>query len=1234
MATEVLDIVVRQRGARVVARDIERIGIAATSASRSVSALQRSLSTAQGSLQRVNATTRAATTSMRGFGGAAVGAKRSLTALGTGVALVGGALTLLFIRPLQFAIRAAGDFQEAMNLTAVLLNIDRTAEAFTELSNRAKELGITTVFSATQAAEGMQFLAKAGFEANEVLAAIGPTTDLAAAANLDLGRAADIATNILRGFRLTVGEFPAAVDILASAFTRSNATIEDFANSFKEAGPVAVEFNQRFSDVAAVLASLADAGIKTSKAGFALRRILVNIEKDATKLAPVLNEAGISIREVGEDGVEVLRPLNEIFVDIAKSSLTTADKIQLFGVRALAASGVITNSAEELEKFAKILEADFGRAAAVGGARLLGFKGAVRELNSALEGLGIAIAEAGLLDFLEFLTDKVKIAVRAFADLPKPIRAFIGFATAAAAIAALLTLKIGLLIIALAILKGTNGAAGAAEAIKGLGTALKATSLFFLTNPIGLFITALGVLGVALFLARDDVIEFGESQFTVGDIVSETADGIVASFGRAQKAAEDFKNAGKEAVEALEEAEKKSVFGDFFILQLFQIQLGFGVLVRIASAAFEAIKDQFRSPILFKIGDESQAAKDARAVAEAGGDSIIDNFARRIVAQGGFGQILLEEFDQGVQNILAADKDLQDRLTKSQKEREDAAKRAAELIGGGADDRETVGTGISKGEFERRIRQFGILTASLEDLTQTQQTLLKATITLDNAIEVNAQTADGAAAIFERLGEKVFAELERSLDPVNAALFEQARAMKDLELAADAGAISVERLARAQELLAVKSREALLKLVDFQKGLSTSEALTEGLRSGFEKFTDSLGNLFASVRDVVSDTLGGLLDEVNKFVTTGEADFRGFALNVIASIQKIILQMIVLQGIRAFETTIKEGKGFAEFAKALFGPRLKEPGVRDTTLQQPGRVVGGGFEVAGPAFGTAEATRAQELERRRFIQTAPGADLGKSPADPVHSSLTPDSPGVVAIRDGIGMKVDQSKVATVEQLTQILASIRVQNEAMRAAGVTGSSGTAAVTSSLETVTETTDRGLVENKNEVAKQGGIVDKTTQQGFQNNIATAVTVGGNIVRALASGTQADQLGAIGSIIGAVVGSFTPIGPAGGAAIGGQLGGLAGALQEGGVLRGNQVGQPFLVGERGPELFVPPTTGMVIPSDMLGALGGQPIINLQVVNVDDPQAIPEAITTREGEKAILNVLTRNRGKLKEILA
>ncbi len=1233
MATEVLDIVVRQRGARVVARDIAKIGIAADTSARSLRTLQNGLKSAQGALQRVQATTAAASTNMKAFGGAAAGAKRSLTALGTGVALIGGAITAALIRPLAGAVRAAGDFQAAMNLTGVLANVERTGESFKALEDKAKSLGITTVFSAVQAAEGMQFLAKAGFEANEILAAIEPTTNLAAAANIDLARAADIATNILRGFQQTTDQLPAAIDTLTSAFTSSNTNIEELGKTFAAVGPIAVKAGQQFKDVAAVTSALADAGIKGQKAGIALRRIFINLQTDSAKLSPILSRIGVSLFEVGEDGVKKLRPLDKIFKDIANSSATTQDKIRLFGARAIAAAGIIEDSAPSLEKFADRIGSDVGRAAEVAEARLLGFNGAMLELRSALEGLGIAIAEAGLLDFLEFVTDKVKGAVRAFTQLPKPIRAFIGFGAAAAAVLAILTLKIGLLIIAISVLSGSGGFLGLVGVLGKVGTALKTVSLFFVTNPIGLMVTALAALGVALFLARDKLIEFGDSQFRVKDLVSAAWDDITERFEEGGTAAENAVKKSKDAIKELEEAEKKSTFGDVFITGFLLIQAASITALRFIGSQFDIFIETLKRKLGFfsRVFEAFQTGGIVAAFVEAGKDSG-DGFVTAL------GKGLGELPDIFAEEILSSLEVLGDAEKKFLAERDKNLPKGGTLPPPGTPKGKELPIPISEGELKRRQNALNALTASLNTATEVEKKLFAAETALNDARRVGAGLISEQTEEFirQRQATLIFEELERAIDPVAAAMFEEERALRDVDAAAKAAGISGERLARTQELVKEKFRDARLEIKEFQEQLGTGEAITEGLRKGFEDFNDSLGTMFSNIREVTANTLDGMLDEVNNFITTGEADFRGFALSVIAEIQKIILKLFVLQSIRAFEQTIEQGKGVGEFAKAFFGPRLKatEPGAAQAGAPAPGAPAPGGvttatgFQLQGPQFGGGAAAA--------IAEQVPG----KSPGDPVHSSITADSPGLTTLNENLGLKLDQSKTATVEQLVQLNSSVTNLTSQL-AAGAAGPGGVGAgrtdpVTGALEGVAATTGQGLVENKAEVQRQGGIVDKTTSQGFKDNIGTAINVGGNIVRALTSGSKGDQGAAIGSILGAIAGGIIG-GPAGaqiGASLGGQAGGIAGSLQSGGAITGAGVNRPFLVGERGPELFMPPTTGMVVPNDALGRMGAPPEVNVQVINIDDAKAIPEAISTREGENAVMNIITRNKGRLREIIA
>lgn len=161
---------------------------------------------------------------------------------------------------------------------------------------------------------------------------------------------------------------------------------------------------------------------------------------------------------------------------------------------------------------------------------------------------------------------------------------------------------------------------------------------------------------------------------------------------------------------------------------------------------------------------------------------------------------------------------------------------------------------------------------------------------------------------------------------------------------------------------------------------------------------------------------------------------------------------------------------------------------------------------------------------------------------------------------------------------------------------------------------------------------------EDGFKDAFAVAgeafkqfVETGKVDIRSLGSEILAVAAKAIAKL--AVLSALNSLsGLAGGGGLGGALGGLATSLLGRAVGGPVSPGRSFIVGERGPELFTPPATGRVVPTDQLGMGGAN--VNVQVVNVDDPSTVPKAMGTKAGEQVILNTIQRNRGRLREVLA
>jgi len=310
------------------------------------------------------------------------------------------------------ALRTAAQFESAMNQVAAVSGA--TGKDFKDLESLAKDLGETTSFSASQAAEGMSFLAMAGFEVNDILESMPGVLNLAAAGQMDLAMASDIASNILTGFGKDASEMANAVDVLAKTFTSSNTNLVQLGEAMAYVAPVANSAGLQFEEVSAAVGLLGNAGIQASMAGTALRGAISRLLSPTAESEKILNRLGITAL----DSAGNLLPLNKIIEQLEKSGATTADILTIFGDRAgPGISALVDQGSESLRELTKELENSGGTAQDIADKQLEGLNGALKRLQSAFEGLMITIADSGLLDaatrLIERLTESVgKLAER------------------------------------------------------------------------------------------------------------------------------------------------------------------------------------------------------------------------------------------------------------------------------------------------------------------------------------------------------------------------------------------------------------------------------------------------------------------------------------------------------------------------------------------------------------------------------------------------------------------------------------------------------------------------------------------------------------------------------------------------------------------------------------------------------------------------------------------------------
>ena len=219
--------------------------------------------------------------------------------------------TLAFLRNALVAVAAIRVFASlTADLVAfsdemlVVKAVTQATEAqFAQLKETAQGLGATTRFTAAEAAQGMAFLARAGFEVGEVIGSIPAVLDLAAAANLDLGNAADIASNLMTSFGLSVSDLPNIMDTLVFTANNANTTVQQLADGLKLFAPIASQLGIDLQTASAGMAILGDAGIQSSLAGTGLRRVITDLEAPTGNLAKALEIMGISFDEVRPSSV-------------------------------------------------------------------------------------------------------------------------------------------------------------------------------------------------------------------------------------------------------------------------------------------------------------------------------------------------------------------------------------------------------------------------------------------------------------------------------------------------------------------------------------------------------------------------------------------------------------------------------------------------------------------------------------------------------------------------------------------------------------------------------------------------------------------------------------------------------------------------------------------------------------------------------------------------------------------
>jgi TP901 family phage tail tape measure protein len=237
----------------------------------------------------------------------------------------------------------------------------------------------------------MLFLARAGFDVSETMETIDDALRLAQAGALDLGSAADIATNVLTGFRLETDQATRVVDVLALAANSANTDVMQLGQAMKFVAPVAAGVGVELETAAAAIGALSDAGLQATMAGTGLRRVLGTLEQPTSSEAEVLKRLGIELSEVEVSSVGLVAALKRL----QKSGIDTGTALELFGDRGGPAFSVLVNSIPKIEAMDTKLQGAAGTAERIAAIMDDNLNGALLAVKSAFEAVILAMGELG-----------------------------------------------------------------------------------------------------------------------------------------------------------------------------------------------------------------------------------------------------------------------------------------------------------------------------------------------------------------------------------------------------------------------------------------------------------------------------------------------------------------------------------------------------------------------------------------------------------------------------------------------------------------------------------------------------------------------------------------------------------------------------------------------------------------------------------------------------------------------
>ncbi|MFD1205705.1 phage tail tape measure protein, partial [Sporosarcina contaminans] len=479
-------------------------------------AFQREIVETESKLKHFETQLASSQSKLKAFGDSAVEAGQKMKDAGAKITSAGKELSTKVTAPLvgvaAIAAKIGSDFEAGMSKVQAISGA--SGDEIVLLTEKAREMGATTQFSASEAADALSYMAMAGWKTNDMLSGIDGIMALAAASGEDLALTADILTDGLTAFGLSAADSGRFADVLAAASSNANTNVAMLGESFKYVAPLAGAMGYTAEDTALALGLMANAGIKSSQAGTSLKTMFANLAKPTKAMKNAMEDLGISLT----DSQGNMKTMDTVLQDLrtAFGGLSETQQAQysatIFGKEAMAGALSIINASEaDYNKLSKAINNSDGAAQQMAKTMTDNLQGRLKEMQSALEEAAISIynnlqpALEKIVAFIQKLADwfnnlspaaqNTIIAIAGVVAAIGPLLVIIG--TLVASLGAVFT-AIGTFSSAMAVV--TTGAAAATPAVGALAAVISA-----LTGPIGIAVAAIAGITAALVLAYNKV---------------------------------------------------------------------------------------------------------------------------------------------------------------------------------------------------------------------------------------------------------------------------------------------------------------------------------------------------------------------------------------------------------------------------------------------------------------------------------------------------------------------------------------------------------------------------------------------------------------------------------------------------------------------------------------------------------------------------------------------------------